>query len=189
MVARVGRIVTQIVMAPRRRTQKRRGRPSARNPNTSHYIEWRPSHISPGTTVVIAAANIEAPRDRSYKLNGVRVEFVSDKPVVFQVRIYGPNDANQSIANSGPVCAGMVPRVVSVRTPRGGDWFARALDVKWPIAAVDCLCLKKGQTADCYFVMKLELTLSPEVVPESCPAPPTVVYYGGPPCLGKLGEY
>lgn len=118
---------------------------------------------------MFTASNVEAPRDRSYKLTVAVAEVVADKGMILQMRMFGPGSKENSIASSGPFCVGVSPRRVTLRAPAGTDWFPRAVPADWPLIVVDALCQFKGQVGTALFSLKLHFLLSPEEVPEACP--------------------
>jgi len=137
----------------------------------SQWFEWKPGYTKPGSTYVFSVANLEAPRDRSFRLNSTVVELCANGPVMVIVRIFGPEFADQAIINSGPRLVGVIPRTITLRSPPQTDWFQRAPPSAHPLVAVDCLCPSKDLTNFVVLVnARVHMTLSPEEVPEACPA-------------------
>lgn len=167
------RVSFRPVMVKRRRARQERKANRGRRPQLSRWVEWKPGYSKPGSSYVLSVANIEVPRDRSYRLNSTSVQLCANGPIMVVVRLFGPEFADQAIINSGPRLVGVVPVTVNLRAPPQTDWFQRAPSPSHPLVAVDCLCPYKGDGADKNYVLinaMVHLTISPEEIPESCPA-------------------
>lgn len=156
---------------PGRRKGKGRKGGRGRSPRLTQWFEWKIGSAVPGSSFVFTVANIEAPRDRSYRLNSIAVQLCSTGPAMVIVRLFGPEFADQAIINSGVRLVGVVPVLVNLRAPPQTDWFQRAPPPAHPLVAVDCLCPSKGITKNVEVLIncRIHLTLSAEEVPESCP--------------------
>lgn len=134
----------------------------------SRWVEWRPGWVETGSSVVITTANVEAPRDRAYRLDFCEIEIVANGPMLCNIRLYGPISSTSPIAISGAFAVGVIPVRRTLRTPKGTDWFEKGVETR-ALVAVDALCQTPQLSHRAMVIFKAHLTLSPEEIPDVCP--------------------
>lgn len=155
-------------MPGRKRRSRRRSRRGGAIFEDAILIE-----LPVGTTVTYRSTDVRVNNDRPYAITRavahLCVESGKDSGVV-QLRLLDPrfSDTNKTVAVSGPITVGAIPKRVFVRAPRGAPiWIDPTTQVD--LLAVDELCTVKADDIRLRGTLRISIRLGNEMFHDACP--------------------
>lgn len=126
--------------------------------------------VSSGSSTIVKYSDLHLPRSRPFRVTRVAYQATNDtKPLVLNMRFYGPQSTSDTTTTSGPICINGVPRR-GVFQNRTKLFYPSGTPDSTQLFVIDSLCVDKtfiGVSGT--VVAKFIIQLGPEEIQEACP--------------------
>lgn len=152
-----------------RQRQKPRGR-NSQPTGLSMLVDTIILRVKTGSSTIIKLSDLNIPSSRPFRILDLRYQATNDtKPLVLNMRFFGPQSTSDAATVSGPFCVSSIPKR-GLFVNRTRLFYPPGTSLSTQLFVVDNLCVDKIFTDVAGTVIcRLRVQLGPEELSEACP--------------------